>query len=130
MIKTIFILKYLKSETYRRRIGAQLNKGEKLHELRSFLVFGEEGKIRRKQEEAQQNQAGCLHLLTNAIIVWNTVYMQAVIDTLIKEGYEIKEEDLIHLSPARHEHINRYGRYRFDMDFTATLENLRPLRKA
>lgn len=130
LIKTIFILKYLKSESYRRRIGAQLNKGEKLHELRSFLVFGEEGKIRRKQEEAQQNQAGCLNLLTNAVIVWNTIYMQAVIDDLIKEGYKVREEDLMHLSPARHEHINRYGRYRFDIDFAATLENLRPLRKA
>ena len=130
LIKTIFILKYLKSESYRRRIGAQLNKGEKLHELRSFLVFGEEGKIRRKQEEAQQNQAGCLNLLTNAVIVWNTVYMQAVIDALAREGYEIKEDDLAHLSPARHEHINRYGRYRFDVDFATTLDNLRPLRKA
>ena len=71
---------------------------------------------------------GELH--TNAIIVWNTVYMQSAIDSLVKEGYPVKEEDLAHLSPARHEHINRYGQYRFDMDFTTTLENLRPLRSS
>ena len=30
----------------------------------------------QKYEDGQANQAGCLHLLTNAVIVWNTVYMR------------------------------------------------------
>jgi TnpA family transposase len=38
-IKTIFILRYLESEEYRRRINAQLNKGEALHALRRFLFL-------------------------------------------------------------------------------------------
>jgi hypothetical protein len=37
--------------------------------------------------------------------------MQAVIDRLRKEGYPLREEDIIHLAPARHEHINFYGKY-------------------
>ena len=41
------------SEAYRRRIGRQLNKGEKLHDLRGWLMFGGDGKVRRKQEAAQ-----------------------------------------------------------------------------
>ena len=28
----------------------------------------------------------------------------------------VRDEDLAHLSPARHEHVNRYGRYRFDVE--------------
>ena len=30
----------------------------------------------QQYEDGQANQAGCLHLLTNAVMVWNTVYMR------------------------------------------------------
>jgi TnpA family transposase len=39
MIKTIFILRYLMNQPYRRKINSQLNKGERLHDLRRFLFF-------------------------------------------------------------------------------------------
>jgi TnpA family transposase len=85
-IKTIFILRYLEDETLRQRVHAQLNKGEKLHDLRQFLFFAREGVVSQKYEEGQANQAGCLNLLTNAVVVWNTVYMQAALDALGGEG--------------------------------------------
>ena len=128
LVKTTFILRYLENEAYRRRINAQLNKGEKLHGLRRFLFFGSRGKVRRKQEEGQTCQAGCLNLMTNAVIVWNTVYMQAAIDELREEGYDVREEDLARLSPARTKHINRYGKYRFDVDEAKGRAGLRELR--
>ena len=87
-IKTIFILKYLESEQFRRRINLQLNKGEALHFLRQFIFFANEGKIRRSQQEDQTNQASCLNLMTNAIVTWNIVYIAAVIDQLRKEGHK------------------------------------------
>lgn len=111
LIKTIFLLRYLESEEYRRRIHTQLNKGEALHALREFLFFANRGTLRRKQEEAQTNQAGCLNLLTNAVVAWNTVYMAAAIDQLRAEGYPVRDEDIVHLSPARFEHVNPYGKY-------------------
>jgi TnpA family transposase len=126
VIKTIFILRYLEDEDYRRRINTQLNKGEALHMLREFLFFANKGTLRRKQEEEQTNQAGCLNLLTNAVVAWNTVYMAAAIEQLRAEGYPVREEDIAHLSPARHEHINPYGKYRFDINLR--LRQLRPLR--
>ena len=43
--------------------------------LRRFLFFAHEGKIWRKQEEEMSHQAACLNLITNAVIVWNTVYV-------------------------------------------------------
>ncbi|MBI3326212.1 MAG: Tn3 family transposase [Nitrospinae bacterium] len=128
LIKTIFILRYLESEAYRRRINTQLNKGEALHALRDVLFVADKGVMRRKQEEAQTNQAMCLNLLTNAVVVWNTVYMQAVLDQLRTEGYPIQEDDVAHLSPARFEHINPYGKYYFAID--EERQNLRPLREA
>jgi len=67
VVKTVFILRYLEDEDYRRRINAQLNKEEALHALRGFLFFGDTGTVRRKQEVEQNNQAICLNLLTNAV---------------------------------------------------------------
>jgi TnpA family transposase len=127
LIKTLFILRYLEDEAYRRRINAQL-KGEALHALREFLFFANKGTIRRKQEEEQTNQAGCLHLLTNAVIAWNTVYMAAAIEQLRAEGYPVREEDIAHLSPARFEHLNPYGKYLFDLTHFPH-KGLRPLRQ-
>ena len=35
----------------------------------------DEGKIRRRYHEEQLNPASCLNLVTNAVVLWNTVYM-------------------------------------------------------
>jgi len=127
--KTIFILKYLESEKYRRRIGTQLNKGEALHALRQFLLFANEGKIRKAQLEDQGNQASCLTLLTNAVIIWNTRYIQAVIDQLRAEGITVLDSDITHISPCRFEHINKYGKYTFNVDKELHRMKLRSLRR-
>ena len=127
LVKTIFILRYFHSEAYRRRIGAQLNKGEKLHTLRAYLHSANRGRIRKKYPDEHLNQANCLNLITNAILVWNTVYMQAAIDHLRGQGQAITEEDLAHLSPARFEHINIYGKYSFDISVPLSNGGLRPL---
>jgi rRNA maturation protein Nop10 len=54
--------------------------------------------------------------------------MQAVIEQLRAEKVAIDETDFVHLSPARFEHINPYGRYEFDVAKTFSRESLRPLR--
>ena len=129
LIKTIFILRYLEDEALRRRVHAQLNKGEALHQLRKCLFFVRDGTVTQKYEEEQNNQAACLNILTNAVIVWNTVYMQAALEALGEEGYPVREEDLGHLSPARFAHIYRYGRYHFDLDAARPRQGRRSLRR-
>ena len=128
LVKTIFVLRYLEDEALRRRVHAQLNKGEKLHDLRKFLFFAREGVVSQKYEDGQANQAGCLNLLTNAVIVWNTVYMQAALDAIRREGYPVQEEDLAHLWPIRFAHIHRYGKYEFNVEAARMRAGLRPLR--
>ena len=49
-------------------------------------------------------------------MLWNTVYLQAVVEQLKTEGVEIKDEDLNFISPARFAHINPYGRYYFNIE--------------
>lgn len=128
LIKTVFILRYLNSEDYRRRINRQLNRGESMHSLRRFLLFARQGELRRRKQEELADQSNCLTLVTNAAIVWNTIYMAAVLDYLKQEGYPINEEDIAHLSPARFDHINPYGKYRFDLIENQNRQGLRPLR--
>ena len=128
LVKTNFILRYLNSEDYRRRINTQLNKGEKLHDLRRFLFFAHQGFIRHRQDENLLNQSACLTLVTNAVVAWNTVYMQEVIEQLSLEGADFDEADFVHLSPARFEHVNPYGRYEIDVAKTFDRQGLRPLR--
>jgi TnpA family transposase len=128
LIKSIYIPKYICREEVRRRVSKQLNKGEALHDLRQWLLFADEGQLKRSQLQEQANQASALTLVTNAIIVWNTVYMQAVIDQLKQEGYVINESDLPHISPCRFEHINKHGKLTFNVNTTWRRDFLRPLR--
>ena len=86
LVKTQFILRGIENPDYRRRIHRQLNQGEALHALRRFLFFAHEGKVQRRQADQQTNQVLCLNLVTNALVTWNTVYMNAAIERLRAEG--------------------------------------------
>jgi TnpA family transposase len=129
LIKTIFILRYLSSPEFRRQINRQLNKGEQLHSLRRYLMVAQEAQIRKRYPDDQLNQAHCLNLVTNAVVVWNTVYMWEALRQLKREGYQIDEEDVKHLSPARYEHLNVYGKYGFPVQEELSRKCLRPLRQ-
>ncbi len=65
-------------------------------------------------ESHQTDQALCLSLLVDAVILWNTVHYQEALDGLRSDGYPVNDEDLAHLSPIRYAHVNPYGRYHFD----------------
>jgi TnpA family transposase len=129
VMKSIDIPHYLCHEEHRRRVGIQINKGEELHNLRHFLLFANEGEIRKAHIENQDIQASALTLMTNVVIVWNTRYIQAIIDQLRSEGYVVEESDLVHISPCRFRHINKYGKYFFDVEKERNRKHLRPLRQ-
>lgn len=128
LIKSIYIPRYLCDRGLMRRVGVQLNKGEAIHDLRHFLMFANEGNIRRSQLEAQTNQASALTLVTNAIICWNTRYISAIIDQLRKEGHTVNDSDIAHLSPCRFAHINKYGKYFFNVEKERNRKRLRAIR--
>ncbi len=100
-----------------------------MHALRNFLFVANERQIRKRDPESQLNQAACLNLLVNAVTVWYTVYMQAALDQLKNEGYEVKDEDIEHLSPVRSAHINVYGKYYFNVEEGLRRKGLWELRK-
>jgi TnpA family transposase len=129
LIKTRHILGWYESEEKRRWANRQLNKGESVHALKAYLSVGNRGVLRRKTEEGIQHQVGCLNLLTNAIILWNSVYMGEALKQLEAEGYAINQDDLKHVWPTRFEHINVYGKYEFNLEDARQRNGLRALRQ-
>ncbi len=128
LVRTTFVLRYLADEALQRRVHQQLNKGESLHALRRRLFFAHEGHVRRRHHGEQTEQALCLTLVTNAVVLFNTVYLQKVLGALRQDGHDVGDQAAAHLSPALHQHINFYGSYSFDVERELNRTGLRPLR--
>jgi hypothetical protein len=84
--------------------------------------------LRRKTDEGLQHQVGCLNLVTNAVILWNSVYMDAALKHLEQEGYAVNPDDLNHVWPTRGEYVNVYGKYEFNLTEARLRNGLRELR--
>jgi TnpA family transposase len=111
--KTIHLLNYIDDKEYRRRILTQLNRGEGRHQVSRTICHGKRGEIRKTYREGQEDQLSALGLVTNAVVLWNSIYMQEALDHLLIKGTEVRPEDVARLSPLQHKHINVLGRYSF-----------------
>ena len=77
--KTLYMLAYIDDEQYRRRILTQLNRGEGRHSVARAVFHGQRGELRQRYREGQEDQLGALGLVVNAIVLWNTLYMEAAL---------------------------------------------------
>jgi TnpA family transposase len=127
--KTLYLLHYIDDEDYRRRILTQLNRGEGRHSVARAICYGQHGEIRKRYREGQEDQLGALGLVTNALVLWNTIYTQAALDHLRDQGVTVREEDEARLSPLSHQHVNMLGQYSFTLSDHVTKGQLRPLKK-
>lgn len=59
-------------------------------------------------------------------MLFNTRYMDAAVNQLRVDGFEVRGEDMARLSPFVRHHINMLGRYSFQLP--DLLDGLRPLR--
>ena len=97
--KTLYLLSYLDDEAYRRRILTQLNRGESRHSVARAIFHGQRGEVRQRYREGQEDQLGALGLVVNVVVLWNTLYMDAALAQLRRQGVETKPEDVARLSP-------------------------------
>ena len=114
--RTNHALRWFTDEAFRRRIGRQLNRGESLNGLRRFLFFANRGEISHQHKEDQTTQGHCHTLVTNACILWTTLYLGHAITAHQNEGHTVEDQHLAHISPARFEHINPYGTYNLNVE--------------
>jgi TnpA family transposase len=127
--KTLHILTTMDDESKRRRTLHQLNRGEERHKLARVVFHGKRGELRQHYREGQEDQLGALGLVVNIIVLWNTIYIDAALEQLRREGYPVEPEDVARLSPLCFEHINLLGRYAFALPESVARGELRPLRQ-
>ena len=125
--KTLHLLTYIDDPAYRRRILTQLNRGEGRHRLARKCFHGQRGELRQRYREGQEDQLTALGLIVNALVLWNTRYMDAALSYLRSRGEEVKSEDVARLSPLGDSHFNVLGRYHFTISDSILNGELRPL---
>jgi TnpA family transposase len=126
--RTLFTLAWLQDTELRRRVHVGLNKGEARNALARAVFFNRLGEIRDRSFEDQQYRASGLTLVTAAIVLWNTVYLERAVQALKERGQPVDEESLQHLSPLGWEHINLTGDYVWPNAMAIAKRKLRPLR--
>ena len=76
--KTIHTLNFIDDEACRRNTLTQLNLGEGRHSLARDVFLGKRGELHQHYREGQEDQLSALGLVVNMIVLWNTLYMDAV----------------------------------------------------
>ena len=89
--------------------------GEASHELSRFLCFGKEGALRGREFGDQLHTFSCLSVLHNAVVAWNMVHIEPVVEQLRAEGQRCDDELLSLTTPLLRRHLNPFGRYYFDL---------------
>ena len=127
--RTIFMLNWFMDPALRRRVTAGLNKGEARNALARAVCFNRFGEIRDRSYEDQRYRASGLTLVTAAIALWNTVYLDRAITSMKQHGAEVDDNILQHLSPLGWEHINLTGDYVWQKNKQPKQGKFRPLRE-
>ncbi|GHF60202.1 hypothetical protein HNQ07_004264 [Deinococcus metalli] len=126
--KTLYLLNSVRDDGYRRRILVQLNRGEGRHAVARAVFHGRKGELRQRYREGVEDQLGALGLVMNALVLWNTRYLQHALTHLTQTQGPVAPADIARLSPLLHEHVNLLGRYDFSLPEAVAGGHLRPLR--
>lgn len=114
------------AKTHRVLVQLQLNRGEARHQVARWLFFANQGVFRTGDYEEIMNKVSALSVLSNAVLVWNTVQIVNIVERLSANGESVSREDLARISPLLHAHVIPNGTY----DFAQTLnpvERVNPL---
>jgi hypothetical protein len=107
-------------------VHAGLNKGEARNALARAVFFNRLGEIRDRSFEQQRYRASGLNLVTAAIVLWNTVYLERAATPAWQHA--VDDALLQYLSPLGWEHINLTGDYLWRSSAKIGAGKFRPLR--
>ena len=94
--------------------------------LARAVFFNRLGELRDRSFENQRYRASGLNLVVAAIVLWNTAYLERVVQALRDIG-NADDSLLPHLSPLGWEHINLTGDYSWQQNKQVEQGNFRPL---
>jgi hypothetical protein len=106
--------------------AAGLNKSEAQNTLARALFFNRLGELRDRTFESQFYRASGLNLLINAIVYWNTLYLEPAFADLNREGVATPPDVMKHITPLGWQHISLTGDYIWTLTDSP---DLRPLRR-
>ena len=111
IIKTEYILRYLTDKDLRQTVQRQLNKGEYRHKLPRWIFFADQGEFTTGDYEEIMNKASSLSFVSNAILYWNTIKINDVVEQLRQQGEDIDDKTLSHISLLPYKHVLPNGTY-------------------
>ena len=126
--KTLHLLHYVDSDTYRRCIGVHINRHEGRHSVARIIFHGNRGELRQPYREGQEDQLAALGFALNVLVLWNTQYMDDAVNHLRHGGRQISDEHLARLSPLQYEHVLMLGTFPFTLPHELAAGRRRQLR--
>jgi TnpA family transposase len=118
IIRSLYLLDYIDSPVLRRNVQRALNRGEAYHQLRRSIAYAHGGRFRARSQHEQEIWNECSRLVGNAVVYYNALILSEALAELESRGELASAEVLKRVSPVAWQHINFYGRYQFDADFT------------
>lgn len=123
LVKTIYLLRFLNDPTLRQQVRTQLNRGEARQGVAQRIFFADQGLFRSGDYFQIMNRASCLSLLSNAVLVYNTLRMTQVLERAKAQGQAFTSEDIAHISPLAYRHVIVNGTYDFSPPHTSNLQD-------
>src|SRR3954453_9160926 len=122
-------LDWLERVSLRRQTTAELNKEESRNALARAVCFHASVVCATARPNLQQHRASGLTLVTAAIVLWNTRYLERAVAAL-RQAEDVPDQLLTHLSPLGWEHVNLTGDYVWaaEQSLSENSDGLRPLR--
>ena len=115
--KTIFLLKYYDEVLLRQNIEKQLNRVELSHKFAKTVFFGNNRELNYATKEEQEIAVGCRHLIQNAIILWNYLFVSEQLSKISNQAEFQRQIELLKKSSMMSwQHVNLHGKYDFDVD--------------
>jgi hypothetical protein len=114
VVRTVVLLRYLSEPGLRDSIAVITNRVESFHNFAGWLAFGDSG-IATNDPDHMEKVVKFNELLANCVIYCNAVELTAVLNRLKAEGYPVRADDVVTLSPYMTRHIRRFGDYVLDL---------------
>ncbi len=123
LLRTIFLIDYFTNPVFRRELRHALNRGEAVHVLYRAVHTGKVPTELAKRQETMAAVSSSLSLLTNALMAWNTMHMQAAVERIeTVTGEKLQADDLRRIAPTNIEGINLRGTFDFPLaDYVARI---------
>jgi hypothetical protein len=116
IIRSLYLLDYVDSPLLRRNVQRALNRGESYHRLRRAIAYAHGGRFRVRSQHEQELWNECTRLIANAVVYYNSAILSELLRSLESASNAPAIDTLRRVTPLAWQHINFYGRYRFDGD--------------